>query len=200
MKLIPLLVTVVLLSAVMTAEELALGSKAPLADQKMEDISGTMLSLNDAAGKEGLLVIFSCNTCPWVLAWEDRYVTLAKEYIPKGIGIVAVNSNSAYRGKDDSIEAMRRHADELGYNFYYTVDKDSKLATAFGATRTPHIYLFDKSGKLVYRGAIDDNAKQPKKVKQTYLADAIDAMLAGKEIKETSTKALGCSIKFASKD
>ncbi len=179
-----------------SAEELTLGSAIPLADQKMPEISGNHISLNDVAGKEGLLVIFSCNTCPWVIAWQDRYVTLASEYQPKGIGIVAVNSNEAYREKGDNLEDMQVHAKDNDYNFFYTLDENSELAKAFGATRTPHIFLFDKTGKLVYRGAIDDNARKPEKVEQTYLADALDAMLAGEVIAEPATKALGCSIKF----
>lgn len=143
------------------AEELALGSALPKASRKMPEISGKELSFKDIIGKEGLLVIFSCNTCPWVIAWQDRYVALADKYKSKDLGIVAVNSNAAYRGKGDSLEDMQKHAKENDYNFYYVLDKDSELAQAFGATRTPHIFLFDKTGKLVYRGAIDDNAQKP---------------------------------------
>ena len=163
----------------------------------MADISGQDISLNDAKGENGLLVIFSCNTCPWVIAWEDRYVELADTYKDKGVGIVAINSNETQFENVDSMEEMQEHAQENGYNFYYTMDKKSNLARAFGATRTPHIYLFDKKDKLVYRGAIDDNARKPDQVENTYLADAIDNMLAGSIIDPAATKALGCSIKFA---
>jgi glutathione peroxidase-family protein len=163
----------------------------------MADISGKDISLNDAKGKNGLLVIFSCNTCPWVIAWEDRYVELAETYKDKGVGIVAINSNEKQFETVDSMEEMQAHAKEQGYNFYYTMDNGSKLASEFGATRTPHIYLFDKKDKLVYRGAIDDNARKPDKVENTYLADAIDNMLAGSAIDPAATKALGCAIKFA---
>lgn len=185
---------------VLQAEELALGSALPMANRKMPEISGKELSLRDITGKEGLLVIFSSNTCPWVIAWQDRYVTLADKYKSKDLGIVAVNSNAAYRGKGDSLEDMQKHAKENDYNFYYVLDKNSELAQVFGATRTPHIFLFDKTGKLVYRGAIDDNAQKPSQVEQNYLADAIDAMLVGQPINETTTRAFGCSIKFASKN
>ena len=182
---------------ILSAKELDLGSILPLGDIKMADISGKDVSLNDAKGKNGLLVIFSCNTCPWVIAWEDRYVELAETYKDKGVGIVAINSNETQFENVDSMEEMQAHAKEQGYNFYYTMDNGSKLASEFGATRTPHIYLFDKKDKLVYRGAIDDNARKPDKVENTYLADAIDNMLAGSAIDPTATKALGCAIKFA---
>ena len=182
---------------ILSAKELDLGSILPLGDIKMADISGKDVSLNDAKGKNGLLVIFSCNTCPWVIAWEDRYVELADTYKDKGVGIVAINSNETQFENVDSMEEMQAHAKEQGYNFYYTMDNGSKLASEFGATRTPHIYLFDNKDKLVYRGAIDDNARKPAKVENTYLADAIDNMLAGSAIDPTATKALGCAIKFA---
>ena len=182
---------------ILSAKELDLGSILPLGDIKMADISGKDVSLNDAKGKNGLLVIFSCNTCPWVIAWEDRYVELADTYKDKGVGIVAINSNETQFENVDSMEEMQEHAKEQGYNFYYTMDNGSKLASEFGATRTPHIYLFDNKDKLVYRGAIDDNARKPDKVENTYLADAIDNMLAGSAIDPATTKALGCAIKFA---
>ncbi|HBN45979.1 MAG: thioredoxin family protein [Candidatus Marinimicrobia bacterium] len=179
------------------AKELELGSTLPLSEIKMADISGKDVSLKDAKGENGLLVIFSCNMCPWVIAWEDRYVSLTNEFKPQGVGIIAINSNEKQFDSVDSMEEMQKHAKELGYNFYYTMDQGSKLAREFGATRTPHIYLFDQNDKLVYRGAIDDNARKPDKVEQTYLADAIDNMLAGTKIDPTVTKALGCGIKFA---
>ena len=178
------------------AGELEIGSAMPLVDHQLADISGKTMTLTNAKGDAGTLVIFSCNTCPWVLAWEDRYVTLAQEFIPKGIGMIAVNSNESQFERDDSMEEMVEHAQEMGYNFPYVQDPGSKLATAFGARKTPHIYLFDEKDKLVYRGAIDDNARKPRKVKHTFLADAMDALLTGEKIDPVSTKALGCSIKF----
>jgi thioredoxin-related protein len=186
-----------LMTAVSYAAELDLGSGIPMADVKMQDIGGKQLSLNDITQENGLVVIFSCNTCPWVHAWEDRYVELAKVYQKKGVGFVAINSNAAYRKKGDGFNDMQVRAKEKGYNFYYTLDEDSQLARAFGATRTPHVFVFDAKGKLVYRGAIDDNAKNPEKVEEAYLAVALDASLAGEVIEVASTKALGCTIKFA---
>jgi len=188
--------TTLLLCFGIQAKELDLGSGLPLEEVKMMDITGKEVSLGEAKGENGLLVIFSCNTCPWVIKWEDRYVELAKKYQSKGVGMIALNSNETTFGSVDSMDKMKAHAKDKGYNFYYAMDNGAKLAREFGATRTPHVYLFNAEDKLVYRGAIDDNAKNKKKVKKPYVADAIDAMLAGSTIKYASTKALGCGIKF----
>ena len=178
------------------AGELEIGSTMPLKDLELADISGKNITLATAKGDAGTLVVFSCNTCPWVIRWEDRYVSLANTYAQKGIGMIAVNSNAARFGGEDSLEEMLEHAKNNGYNFPYAQDPESELASAFGATKTPHIYLFDGDDKLVYRGAIDDNAKNAKKVDVPFLANAIDALLAGNPINPQTTKALGCSIKF----
>ena len=178
------------------AGELEIGSTMPLKDLELADISGKNITLANAKGDAGTLVVFSCNTCPWVIRWEDRYVSLANTYAQKGIGMIAVNSNAAQFGGEDSLEEMVEHAKNNGYNFPYAQDPESELASAFGATKTPHIYLFNGDDKLVYRGAIDDNAKNAKKVDEPFLANAIDALLAGNPINPQTTKALGCSIKF----
>ena len=178
------------------AGELEIGSTMPLKDLELADISGKNITLANAKGDAGTLVVFSCNTCPWVIRWEDRYVSLANTYSQKGIGMIAVNSNAARFGGEDSLEEMLEHAKNNGYNFPYAQDPESELASAFGATKTPHIYLFNGDDKLVYRGAIDDNAKNAKKVDEPFLANAIDALLAGNPISPQTTKALGCSIKF----
>ncbi|MDP6340172.1 MAG: thioredoxin family protein [Candidatus Marinimicrobia bacterium] len=181
------------------AGELSLGASIPLGDVKMTDISGKVVSLNDVKMKNGLLVNFTCNTCPWVVAWQDRYNVLAETSAKNSIGFITVNPNTRIRDRGESLDDMRDFAKKYGHNFLYTLDKGAQLATAFGATKTPHIYLFDGSGKLVYRGAIDDNARKPSKVKENYLMDAIQAVGQGKKIKLAETKALGCSIKFAKK-
>ena len=178
------------------AGELEIGSTMPLKDLELADISGKNITLANAKGDAGTLVVFSCNTCPWVIRWEDRYVSLANTYSQKGIGMIAVNSDAARFGGEDSLEEMLEHAKNNGYNFPYAQDPESELASAFGATKTPHIYLFNGDDKLVYRGAIDDNAKNAKKVDEPFLANAIDALLAGNPINPQTTKALGCSIKF----
>ncbi|MBL6645553.1 MAG: thioredoxin family protein [Flavobacteriales bacterium] len=182
--------------------ELNPGDKAPSADLKMTNIDGQDWSLVDLAGENGVLVMFSCNTCPFVVGregksegWEGRYndvATLARE---NGIGSVLVNSNEAKRKGDDSLEEMKLHALEAGYIMPYVVDVNHKLADAFGARTTPHVYLFDKDFRLVYKGAIDDNVNAASEVEETYLKDAIQRMAEGKKVKPAVTKAIGCSIK-----
>ena len=191
------------LSAPLSAqEELAIGDKAPLTEFKMTNIDGQDWSLVDLAGENGTLVIFTCNTCPFVVGregksegWEGRYnevIAFARE---KGIGSVLVNSNEAKRKGDDSLEEMKQHAREAGYIAPYVVDAGHKLADGFGARTTPHIYLFDGDFRLVYRGSIDDSVNSAADVKERYLEDAITKMVAGKKVKPAVTKAIGCSIK-----
>lgn len=174
---------------------LAIGDKAPLPYAKMKDISEKMISLEDVKEANGTLVIFSCNTCPFVIAWEDRYPELGKLAKKSKIGMVLVNSNSAFHDGKDSFSEMKDHAKEKGYNTYYALDKDSKLANAFGAKTTPHVFLFDKDDKLVFKGAIDDNHKSKKDVKETWLNDALANLASGKTIDPDVTRATGCGIK-----
>lgn len=167
-----------------------------VAGVKMQGVDGREVSLRELAGPKGLLVIFSCNHCPWVKAWQARMVALGNEYSQKGVGVVAINSNDVTAYPDDDMEHMIAQAKEHGYRFPYVMDATSEVARAFGATRTPEAFLFDAQGKLVYHGAIDDNAEKPEEVKKTYLADALAAVVAGKPVPVAETKALGCSIKF----
>ena len=178
------------------SKELSLKSSMPLINHHLKEINGKNITLKDVMGLNGTLVIFSCNTCPWVLKWEDRYVSIASKYIAKGIGMIAVNSNVARFDGDDSLKEMFLHAKKNKYNFPYVQDPKAKLANAFGATKTPHVYLFNEKNNLVYRGAIDDNARDKSKVEEAFLTNALDQMLAGKEIKKSTSKAIGCSIKF----
>ena len=176
--------------------ELKIGSLMPKTSYVLNDISGKNITLADTKGEFGTLVIFSCNTCPWVIRWEDRYISIAEEYVPKGIGMIAVNSNADRFKSSDSMEEMIKHANKENYNFPYAQDPMSELAYAFGATKTPHIYLFDKNDLLVYRGAIDDNAKDANSVDEPFLMNALDELLNGIPITKKTSKAIGCSIKF----
>lgn len=185
--------------------ELAIGDKAPSSDMKMMNIDGQEWSLVDMAGENGILVIFSCNTCPFVVGregksegWEDRYNPLASFARAKGIGTVLVNSNEAKRKGDDSLTEMKKHAVDEGYVMPYVVDANHKLADAFGARTTPHVYLFDGEFRLVYRGAIDDNVNDASEVENRYVEDAITRLVSDKKIKPDVTKAIGCSIKRTS--
>jgi peroxiredoxin len=189
-----ILMLVVAAFAPVISPELEIGKTIPSADLKMMDISGKEVSLNDVKGENGLLVMFSCNTCPYVKLSEARTKEVAKLAKVNKIGVILVNSNEAQRDADDSFDAMKKYAAAQGYDFSYVVDKNSQLANAFGATRTPHCFLFDKKG-LVYRGAIDDNIKDANDAKEHYLKDAIIAVGTGKPIKTTSSKSIGCSIK-----
>ena len=198
-----LIKSIVILSSLFSfifAEALALGSSIPSEDVKMVDISGKVVSLKDVKMKNGLLVNFSCNTCPWVHAWQDRYNGLAKASAENNIGFITINPNSRNREKiGEGLKDMQKFSNKYDHDFLYSVDEGSKLATAFGATQTPQIFLFDSNGKLVYRGVIDDNAYKPRKVKKPYLLDAISALGSGKPISIAETKGRGCSIKFPKK-
>jgi thioredoxin-related protein len=174
--------------------ELQIGAAVPKENVKMMDVSGKQVSLAETKKEKGLLVIFSCNTCPFVKLSESRIkeaIALAEE---NRIGVIIVNSNEAQRSDEDSFDEMKKYAASQGYNCSYIVDKNSELADAFGATRTPHCFLFDKKG-LVYRGAIDDNVKDATAAKEHYLKDAIEAVAKGNVVKTNSTKSVGCGIK-----
>lgn len=177
-------------------EELAIGATAPLTDVQVTDVSGEKLTLNEVAKKNGLLVNFSCNTCPWVGAWEDRYNPIANLAEENNIGVIALNPNAGYRTKGESMQDMKDRAEKSGYEFYYALDENAELASAFGATKTPHIFLFNSDMELVYRGAIDDNAKSAEDVQNPYLKNAIKNLAAGSDIVPQTTKSLGCTIKW----
>jgi hypothetical protein len=186
--------------------ELAIGSKAPLADVLMMNVNGTQMSLNTAAGPNGLLVVFSCNTCPFVVGngeksdgWEGRYNETAIFAKENGVSMVLVNSNEAKRDNHDSMEAMQAHAKENNYGMPYLLDANHQLADAFGAMKTPHVYLFDGDMNLVYRGSIDDNVSDAEAVSERYVQDAITAVVNGEPVGVAETKAIGCSIKRVSK-
>jgi peroxiredoxin len=178
---------------------LAFGDAAPMTSVKMKNVDGNEVAIADVAGKKGTLVIFSCNACPWAKAWEKRIVEIGNAYPKRGIGVIVINSNDPGRVAEDDYAIMQQRAKQRGMHYPYVVDATSDLARAFGATRTPEAFLFDEAGKLVYHGTIDDNAKEPAKVKERYLQSALKAVMAGQEITLKETKALGCSIKFRPK-
>lgn len=177
-------------------EPLDLGETAPMSKYPMKDISGVNYTLNDLKKENGLLVIFSCNTCPFVIKWEDTYPELGEFARENNVGMVLVNSNEAKRKGDDSYPAMVEHAEEAGYNAPYVIDTQHQLADAFGAKTTPHVFLLDKDMKLVYRGAIDDRYEGRKSEPDNhYLKNAMKALVNGKPIEPAVTRQVGCSIK-----
>ena len=175
--------------------ELPIGADIPKPDVKMKDISGKEVSLHDAKKEKGLLVMFSCNTCPYVIKNQQRTKDICNYALANNIGVILINSNEGQRNDDDSYDAMKEYAKDQSYNWYYVVDKESILANAFGAKRTPENFLFNKEGKLVYHGATDDNPSDPDNVTRKHLKLAIDEMLQGKEVTVKTSRSVGCAIK-----
>ena len=175
---------------------LKLGKAAPSTAVKMKNVDGKRLSIAEVKGEKGTLVVFTCNHCPFVIAWEDRMVALANEYAKKGVGVIFVNPNDPTRKPQDGFENMQKRAKTKGMAFPYVVDEGSVVARAFGAARTPECFLFDAKMKLVYHGAVDDNSRSPDRVTKRYLSDALAALVAGETSKEKVTRAPGCSIKW----
>lgn len=176
------------------SDPLPIGASIPHADKKMKDINGKEISFKEAMKKNGLLVMFSCNTCPVVEKYESRTLASCKDALSGEIGVVLLNSNEAYRDNGDSYEDMKSYAKKLGYSFHYAIDDQSAMADAFGANRTPECFLFNKEGKLVYHGAIDDNPNAPANA-QPYLKWAMEKMVKGEKINPEKTRSIGCTIK-----
>ncbi len=174
---------------------LSIGSEVPMLDHSVEDINGRAITLSQTAQQNGLLVVFSCNTCPMVSRWEDRIKAIANSARLNNIGMLVLNPNERIRERGESLSDMKRRATKQTYNFLYASDKDHVIADAFGATRTPEVFLFDGSMKLVYKGSIDDNANNASAVKNQYLEDAVQALASGTEIKVKSSSPKGCPIK-----
>ena len=151
--------------------------------------------LNTFADKKALVIIFSCNHCPYVQAYEDRIIEIQKDY-SKDVQVVAISSNEDVNYPEDSFENMKARAQMKKFNFPYLHDETQNVAKAYGATHTPEIFLFDKERKLVFHGKIDDNWQAPKSVKSKYLRNAIDELLSGKQISVPETFTIGCTIKW----
>jgi hypothetical protein len=175
-------------------EELALNAAIPQADLKMKDVSGKSVSLNDIKTAKGLLVIFSCNTCPYVKLSESRIKEYSDYCLANGIGCALINSNEGQRAEEDSFDEMIKCFGVQKLQCTYAVDEKSQLANAFGATRTPQCFLFNAKG-LVYKGAIDDNVKDAAAVKAPYLKDALTSLVKNEIPKMQETKSIGCTIK-----
>ena len=174
---------------------LPIGAEMPKANQQMKDISGKQVSMKNALKGNGVLVMFSCNTCPYVVKNEQRIITAGESAAKLNIGFIIINSNEAYRETEDSFEAMKAYAAEKKYNWYYVVDQNSEVADAFGANRTPECFLFDKNLTLAYHGAIDDNPSDETAVKRQHLREAMMELSSGKSIAVKESRSVGCTIK-----
>jgi peroxiredoxin len=157
-----------------------------------------MVSLTDYEGEKGVILVFTCNPCPFAKAYEQRIIQLHKDFASQGYPVVAINPNSPKVSPVDSFEKMQARARDQAYPFPYLQDVEQDVYPAYGATRTPHIYLLEKKGnkfKVAYVGAIDDNAMDASAVQKKYLEDAIQSVMAGEKPKPSTTKAIGCTIK-----
>ncbi|HXB34212.1 MAG TPA: thioredoxin family protein [Puia sp.] len=190
-----LIATLFLLPGTKSFFGLPLGSSIPKADIRVKDVSGKAVSLQQAKGANGLLVMFSCNTCPYVVRNQGRTKAVCVYAGQHQIGVILLNSNEGSRDGGNSFAEMQSYAKDQDYQWYYALDDNAVLAGAFGASRTPECFLFDKNGILVYHGAIDDSPGDPSSVKRHHLQAAIDEMIDGKPVTVKETRSIGCSIR-----
>ena len=202
-KSITILVVVLLLSAFSVNKEILdekgydIGDIAT--DFNLKNIDGKMVSLSNYKDAKGFIITFTCNTCPYAVLYEDRIEALNKKYAPKGYPVIAIMPNNTDIKPGDNMEAMKKRAASKGFTFPYLMDKGQKIFPQYGATKTPHMYVLQKTnnGNVVkYIGAVDDNYKDANAVTKKYVENAVDALLNGEEITETKTRAIGCSIKI----
>lgn len=197
------LVAVVLLVSAFTADNLTSGDKGYevgdiATDFKLKNIDGNMVSLADYKDAKGFIVIFTCNTCPYAVRYEDRIVALDKKYASQGYPVIAIMPNNTQVQPGDSFKSMQARAKSKGFTFPYLIDEEQKIYPQYGATKTPHVYLLQKTDKgnvVKYIGAIDDNHKDAEDVNTRYVEEAVEALKDGREIKQTNTRAIGCTIK-----
>ena len=177
----------------MAQNGLQIGDQAP--DFSLKNVDGEMVSLTDFQDAKGVVVVFTCNTCPYSVMYEQRLIELHKKYADKGYPIVAINPNDPVVKAGDSFEEMQKRAKSKQYPFAYLVDEKQEIYPAYGATRTPHIFLLDKDRTVQYIGALDNNAQDAASVSTRYVEDAIAALEMGKTPATATTKAIGCGIK-----
>jgi glutathione peroxidase-family protein len=170
-------------------------------DFSLKNINGKMVSLSNYKDAKGFIVVFTCNHCPFAKAYESRIIELDKKYAPKGYPVIAINPNDPSIAEEDSYDNMIARAKEKKYTFPYLIDETQQVAAAFGATRTPHVFVLQKengNNVLKYIGAIDNNSEDATKANEHYVQDAVNALLTGKPVTTTETKAIGCTIKWKS--
>lgn len=200
MKKLPFLALFALLLTAMTAFRPTFGTGYGIGDTasdfNLKNVDGTQHSLASIANAKGYIVVFTCNACPYAQAYEDRIIALSKKYAPLGFPVVAINPNDKNVQPADSFDKMKERAKAKNYPFLYLYDESQEVALAYGATRTPHVFVLDGQRTVRYIGAIDDNSEDPSAVSEAYVENAVDALLAGKEVPVKETKAIGCSIKW----
>jgi peroxiredoxin len=171
-------------------------------DFNLPDVNGKQVSLAGMEGAKGAIVIFSCNTCPYVVAYEDRMIALHEQFAPLGYPVIAINSNDDQISPGDSFEEMKKRAKDKNFPFPYLYDKSQDVIKAYGGNRTPHVYLLNKeNGKYIvkYIGAIDNNYQRPEAVTERYVEKAVGEVMQGKKVSNSNTKAIGCTIKWTKK-
>ncbi len=166
--------------------------------KNLPSVDGKKVSRSDFGDKKALVIFFSCNHCPYVQAYEDRIMALQNEFKDKGVQFIAINSNDDEGYPDDSFENMVKRTQEKKFNFLYLRDATQEVAKAYGASHTPHIFVFNQNRKLSYTGKIDDNWQNPSQVKKQFLREALTALVQGREPAEPETFAIGCTIKWKS--
>ena len=177
---------------------LAIGAAAP--DFSLPGVDGKTTSLADLAEAKLLIVAFTCNHCPFVIGSEDRMNALLADYAPQGVAMACINSNETDGHPTDSLDHMVERAKEKGFAFPYLRDESQEVALAYGALRTPHFYVFDADRKLRYTGRMDDNPMTPGEETTHELRDALDDLLAGREVTVPLTNPIGCNVKWADQD
>ncbi len=167
-------------------------------DFSLKNVNNKKVSLKNIKDAKGYIVVFTCNHCPYAVAYEDRIIALDKKYKKLGYPVVAINPNNPEKQKDDSFTKMQERAKDKKFAFPYLLDEGQKIYPQYGATKTPHVYVLQKTAKgnvVKYIGAIDDNYEDAAAVKTKYVENAVDALIKGKEVSVKETKAIGCSIK-----
>jgi peroxiredoxin len=169
-------------------------------DFKLKNVDGRMVSMADYPDAKGFVLTFTCNTCPYSVAYEDRLIALHQKYAPQGYPLIAINPNDASVSPRDSYKEMQKRAKEKNFPFPYLQDATQNITRTYGATRTPHMYVVqrqqDGTPKIAYIGTIDDNYREPQRVQKKYLETALDELISGKQVSQPNTKAIGCTIKW----
>ena len=167
-------------------------------DFELKSVDGSTVSLAKYPDAKGFMVIFTCNTCPYAKMYEERIIALQNDYAPKGFPVIAINPNDPGKSPGDSFAEMKTRAKNKGFTFPYALDETQEITRAYGASRTPHVFVLKKEGnkyKVAYIGAIDNNYKDPEAANEKYVRAAVDALLSGRSVSTTTTKAIGCTIK-----